>query len=142
MWIGYYEGLVEALPHLSVRMPNITFKNRLEIHGARQTAELITFEGAHTESDTILYLPHASTVFMSDLLFVGCHPHLADGDPLQLLNTLREVSMLDADYFVPGHGPVGNCTDLQLMIAYVEQCLETAQRWWKKGIASRNRSPG
>ena len=139
MWIGYYEGLVEALPHLSVRMPSITFKDRLEIHGLNHTAELTTFEGAHTESDTILYLPQEGIVFMSDLLFVGCNPYLADGDPLQLLKALKELSQLDAACFIPGHGPVGTSADLRLLIEYVEYCLETAQTLFNEGSAPEDR---
>lgn len=127
MWTGYYEGLVEALPHLSVSMPGITFNNRLEIHGSRHTAKLITFEGAHTQSDTILHLPQEGLVFMSDLLFVGCHPYLADGDPLQLLKALGELSQIGATCLVPGHGPVGTIADLGLLIEYVNHCLDTAK---------------
>jgi glyoxylase-like metal-dependent hydrolase (beta-lactamase superfamily II) len=138
-WIGYYGGLVEALPHLTVCMPSITFDSRLEIHGAKQTAELITFEGAHTESDIVLHLGQEGIVFMSDLLFVGCHPYLADGDPLQLLKALRELSRLDATCFVPGHGPAGTIDDLKLLIEYVEHCLETARMLVEKGNADKDR---
>jgi cyclase len=126
-WIGYYAGLVEALPHLKVCMPSITFDSCLEMHGAKRTARLVTFEGAHTGSDTILHLPQEGMLFMSDLLFVRCHPYLADGDPLRLLNALRELSLLNASCLVPGHGPVGTSDDLLLLIEYIEQCLDTAQ---------------
>jgi glyoxylase-like metal-dependent hydrolase (beta-lactamase superfamily II) len=127
MGIGYYGGLVEAIPHLSVCLPSITFNNRLEIHGSKYTAELIAFEGAHTQSDTVLYLPKEGLVFMGDLLFVGCHPYLADGDPLRLLKTLEELSQIGATCLVPGHGPVGTLADLELLIEYVNHCLDTAQ---------------
>lgn len=127
MEIGYYEGLMEAIPHLSVCLPSITFRNRLEIHGSKHTAELITFEGAHTQSDTVLHLPKEDLVFMGDLLFVGCHPYLADGDPLQLLKVLGELSHIGATCLVPGHGPVGTIADLGLLIEYVNHCLDTAQ---------------
>jgi cyclase len=135
MWIGYYGGLVEAMPHLAVCTPTVTFDSRLEMHGPRYTAQLIAFEGAHTGSDTVLHLPQAGIVFMSDLLFVGCHPYLADGDPLLLLDALGELSQLEATRFVPGHGPVGSREDLSSMRAYVETCLETAQRLVKEGNA-------
>lgn len=127
LWIGYYEGLVEAMPHLSVCMPNITFDHRFEIHGSKRVAELITFEGAHTGSDTVLYQPLDGLVFMSDLLFVGYHPYLADGDPNQLLKALKVLSQLKARYLIPGHGPVGNQEDLNLLSDYVNDCMETAQ---------------
>jgi glyoxylase-like metal-dependent hydrolase (beta-lactamase superfamily II) len=127
LWMGEYAGVVEALPHLEVCMPSITFKDRLEIHGTKHTADLITYEGGHTGSDTVLYLPDQGIVFMSDLLFVRFHPYLAEGNPVQLLRSLKELSALDAHCFVPGHGPVGGIDDLGLLIGYIEHCLETAQ---------------
>jgi len=139
IFIGEYEGLVEALPHLMVSKPTITFNNRLEIHGSKQTAELITFEGAHTESDTVLYLPREGIIFMSDLLFVGFHPYLGDGDPLQLLKALKELSQLDATCFVPGHGPVGTIADLRMMIDYVDYCIETARTLTREDSAFEDR---
>jgi len=137
-WIGEYGGVVEALPYLKVSMPSITFNRHLEIHGAKQTAKLITFEGAHTGSDTVLHLPQEGIIFMSDLLFVGFHPYLADGDPRKLLNALRELSQLGANCYVPGHGPLGTIDDLKLLIEYIEQCLETARRLVDTGDASED----
>lgn len=136
LWMGEYGGVVEALPELVVCMPNITFDDRLEIHGSRYTAELIAYEGGHTGHDSILHLPQAGIVFMSDLLFVGFHPYLADGDPAQLLKALRAVNQLNATCFVPGHGPVGTSGDLTLMIDYVEDGLETARMLVAAGRAS------
>lgn len=128
LWIGEYEGIVEALPQLKVCLPGVTFDTRLEIHGARRACELVTFEGGHSGSDTILYLPGDGIAFTGDLLFVGAHPFLADGDPQALLKALREVSQLKATCFVPGHGPPGSRADVELLSAYVESCLEIAGR--------------
>jgi glyoxylase-like metal-dependent hydrolase (beta-lactamase superfamily II) len=133
LWMGEYGGVVEALPDLKIRLPGITFDHRLEIHGEKQAAQLITFEGAHSGSDTVLYLPQAGTIFMSDLLFVGFHPYLADGDPLQLLQALSELSQLNATCFVPGHGPIGTAQDVALLIAYIEHCCETARKLVETG---------
>lgn len=128
LWIGEYEGVVEALPYLRVCLPGITFENHLEIHGDKYTAELITFEAGHTPSDTVLYLPKEGIVFMSDLLFVGFHPYLGECDPQRLIQALRELGRLEADRFIPGHGPIGGAGNLSLLIEYVEESLETAQR--------------
>jgi cyclase len=136
LWMGEYAGVVESLPSLKVTLPDITFDRQLEIHGAKHTARLVTFEGAHTASDTALYLPEAGIIFMSDLLFVGFHPYLADGDPLRLLSSLKELSLLDAACYVPGHGPVGTTDDLKLLIQYIEHCYETATRLVEAGNAN------
>lgn len=138
-WISYYEGLVEALPNLKVCMPTVTFADRLEFQSGKRRAELLEFEGGHTGSDAVLYLSQEGVVFMSDLLFVGCHPFLADGDPLQWLKALREAGQFEATRFVPGHGQVGTRDDLRLMIEYVECCLETARDLQKEGDGSQER---
>jgi cyclase len=133
LWLGYYTGLVDALPTLKVCLPSITFERQLELHGAYHNAYIITYENAHTHSDSILYLPELGIVFMGDLLFVNGHPYLGHGDPGILLNVLREVSQLDAKCFVPGHGPVGTITDVKLLIEYIEDCTDTATRLVKVG---------
>jgi glyoxylase-like metal-dependent hydrolase (beta-lactamase superfamily II) len=139
LWIDFYEAIVEALPHLKVSMPGITFIKYLEIHGVNRTAQLIAFEGGHTGSDVVLHLPQDGIIFMSDLLFVDFHPYLADGDPLQLLNALRELSRLDASCFVPGHGPVGTNEDLKMFIDYIGHCFDTARTLVETGDFSEDR---
>ncbi len=79
------------LPRLRVRLPEITFEAHLALHGSLGTARLQAFEGGHTGSDLILWLPDLGLVFTADLLFVGCHPYLADGDPDRLLSALRAL---------------------------------------------------
>ena len=139
LWIGEYGGIVEALPHLTMCLPGITFDSRLEVHGTKRTAKLITFEGAHSGNDTVLYLPQEGIVFMSDLLFVGFHPYLADGDPLKLRNALKDLSQLDAACYVPGHGPVGTIEDVKLLMEYIDHCFETAQKLVETGNATEEK---
>lgn len=121
--LGYYAGLVEALPNLRVCKPNLTFEKQLNLHGNKRSAQLINFEGAHTGSDTVLYLPQDGIIFTGDLLFVDAHPYLSEGDPSLLLDVLNRLLLLDASIFVPGHGPIGKIEDVQSMLGYVEDCM-------------------
>lgn len=141
-WIAYYGGLVDAFPNLTVCMPDASFEGQLVFYGSKRRAELLAFEDAHTGSDVALYLPDDGVIFTSDLLFVGCHPYLADGDPLRLPAVLRELLQLDATRFVPGHGPVGAREDLVLMMEYVERCRELALDLLKAGDVSEDRIAG
>ncbi len=136
LWIAYWEGLVQELPHLTVRLPDITFDTRLLIHGARRSLELIEFKAAHTGSDTALYLRDEGVVFASDMLFVDCHPYLGDGDPHRLLKALQDLGALGAAAYAPGHGPVGDLTDLRLVAAYVGDCLDAARSLIRAGSAN------
>ncbi len=132
LMIAYFRGMVQDFPRLQVTLPNVLFEGRMVLHGTRRRAELIAFSGAHSGSDAVVYLPDDGIVFMSDLLFVGFHPYVGDGDPDLLLNVLH--SILDGSAgiprtsrFVPGHGPVAAASDLEVLAAYIEQCRQAAQ---------------
>jgi len=133
LWISYYQGIIEAMPTLTVRLPNVTFAERLNLYGAQRSAELIAYSGGHTENDTVLYLPAEGIVFMSDLLFVGCHPYLADGDPEEILHTLEAIRGLAPQTLVPGHGPIGTPDALSLMGEYIVELEKLARKMVEAG---------
>jgi cyclase len=119
LWMDYHQGFLEAEPMLQVRAPNVTFDRRLALHGTDRSAELIAFDGGHTPSDIVLWLPQEGIAFMSDLLFIEHHPWLGCGDPDKLLDILDQISDLAPQVLVPGHGPVGGPDSLEQMKQYV-----------------------
>jgi glyoxylase-like metal-dependent hydrolase (beta-lactamase superfamily II) len=119
LWLDYYQSVVGTKPILQIRVPNLTFTQRLTFHGTKRSAELVAFEGGHTESDAVLFLPQEGIAFMSDLLFIGHHPYLGGGDPDRLRQILEEVLELAPKVVVPGHGPVGTAESLVQMSQYV-----------------------
>lgn len=131
--VGYYEGLVKALPHLSICKPGLTFERRLALHGEIRSAELIAFEGAHTDSDVVLFLPADGILFMSDLLFIRSHPYLSEGDPHKILAVLEELLAFDVNTYVPGHGPIGTREDVTKLVDYVKFCIDTAEEFAQAG---------
>jgi cyclase len=120
VFIVYFQAIIATLPILQIRLPNLTFTGEFTFNGSKRSAELISFEGGHSGSDAILYLPREGIVFMSDLLFIGGHPYLPDGDPVKIKLFLAEVRKLQAKIFVPGHGPVGQTSDLDWMDEYID----------------------
>ncbi len=138
LWMGYYGGLLEALPALAVRFPDLTFEDRLSVHGSARSAELLVFENCHTGSDAILLLRELGIVFTGDLLFVGCHPYLDEADVASLRAALEQFSAISASTFVPGHGPLGTAQDVSSNISYVDMCLATARRLVSQGNASQD----
>ncbi|MGQ0603542.1 MAG: MBL fold metallo-hydrolase [Anaerolineales bacterium] len=120
-------GIVDSLPTLELRLPTLTFEHKLTLHGARRTAQIITFGGGHSPSDSILYLPGEQIAFMADLVFVQRHPWLGDGNPTEWVRMLNEVEALGVQRVVPGHGPVGDVEDLALMRRYLTEFGALAQ---------------
>ncbi len=121
--VAYLEAMSKSHSELKTRLPNITFEHKLIIHGTKRTVELLPLAG-HTASDVILYVPEEKIGFMGDLLFVHCHPYLASGSPKRWKQSIAATETLGVQIVVPGHGPVGQVTDLSIMSEYI-QSLES-----------------
>jgi cyclase len=111
--------MLDALPTLKLQLPNWTFEQQLVLHGSERAAELLTFGGGHTDSDTILYLPDVGIAFVADLLFNHQHPWMGHGHPAEWLRILDDLDGLDTPVIVPGHGPVGTPEDYNQMREYI-----------------------
>ncbi len=110
---------LEALPRVTLRLPDWTFERKLVVHGPSRAAEILTFGGGHTESDAILWLPDVGIAFIADLLFNNAHPWVGHGEPDEWLRILDDIDGLAPETVVPGHGPVGVPADLDKMRAYL-----------------------
>jgi glyoxylase-like metal-dependent hydrolase (beta-lactamase superfamily II) len=89
------------LPTLELRVPDETFVEARDF--GRATA--ITYGGGHTLSDAFLWLPEERILFSADLVVVGDHPWICDGDPIAWPGILERMAALRPDSGVPGHGP-------------------------------------
>jgi len=127
MWLGYFEAMVETYPDLAIKPPNVIFKDTFTLYGIKRSATLIEFQHGHMESDIVLYLPQEKVLFTGDLVFIGMHPYLADGDPSGLRQTLSELTEWPVDIVVPGHGEVGKKEDIQSMISYIDMVSTLAE---------------
>lgn len=134
--LAYYEVLAEALPTLRPCGASLTFDGGVTLHGEERSAELITFEGAHTASDTVLFLPSDGVLFAGDLLFVKAHPYLSEGDPRKLISALKALSGLGASCYVPGHGGIGEGEDVSALIRYSEFSIESAGKAIEDGLSA------
>jgi cyclase len=116
----------QLLAATATRLPNVTFEKNLALHGPQRSVEVISYGGGHTQSDAMLWLPQERIVFMGDLLTVGHHPHLGDGDPGEVNRTLDMVRGLQPAHLLPGHGAAGTVADLESMGNYINTLAELA----------------
>jgi glyoxylase-like metal-dependent hydrolase (beta-lactamase superfamily II) len=132
--ITYYQTILDALPGLQIRLPNVTFLDQLDFHGPRRVAHLICYGGGHTPSDSILYLPEERIIFMADMLFTGTHTYLPDGDPDEIRRTLSRIMQLPAETLVPGHGQLGNAGDVEKMLRYIDRLETLVEEGMRRGM--------
>lgn len=116
---GDYRALYAALHELALRLPDITFEQRLTLHGSQRTVEALSYGGGHTSSDAFLYLPAERIAFLGDLLGVRMHPSFGQADLEQWDEILERIEALDIQTVVPGHGPVGTLADVAALREYL-----------------------
>lgn len=116
--LGELKQITAALPGLSLRLPEITFDHHLCLHGSQRTVEVLSYGGGHTPSDSFLWVPDAGVAFMGDLVQVGYHPFIAQGDYREWVGTLERVQALPVKMVVPGHGPVAGAEAVGAMREY------------------------
>lgn len=128
LWIGYYEGMVESVNELEIRLPNLTFTDSIWLMGTSRRAELIELKNCHTPSDAVLILPDDGIVFMGDVLSVQRHPWISDGQPKTWQATLKKFYD-NAAYttFLPGHGPVCHKEGVEQLYEYLEKVQDLTQ---------------
>jgi len=132
-FLPYWQGILASLPEIKLRLPEMTFDNRLTFHGSKRVAQLIAFDKGHCESDCVLFLPQDRILFCGDLLFVRCHPYLGHGDPVSLLSILDRLAGMKARVFVPGHGPLGQKKHVEELQSYIRTLSGQARRVLRKG---------
>ena len=91
---------------VDLRLPVMTFDKSITFHGSQRTAELITFSGAHSPCDAVLWLPDDKTLFAADLIVPNDNLILTQGDSTNWLPIIDQLEALCSLVIVPGHGSV------------------------------------
>jgi cyclase len=110
---NYRAGLVEQMQRGGAsadeqrsRLPNATFRDRMTLHVGGKEIQILHFGRAHTTGDSIVFVPQDRIAYLSELFFCEEFPNMAQGYGVSWLRVLDAVQSLDADIFVPGHGPL------------------------------------
>jgi cyclase len=119
--MGRYVGAMLspfAFDEVTLRFPDRTFTGSTEeVVGGRRA--VVTDHGAaHTGSDSVVHVPDAGVVYAADLLFVGITPVMWHGPVGNWIAALEWLLALDAETFVPGHGPVAGRADVEALHGY------------------------
>ncbi|MCA1557545.1 MAG: MBL fold metallo-hydrolase, partial [Acidobacteria bacterium] len=103
--IAGVEPVQKEFKALVDRLPNMTFDSELNIDLGNREVQLKHLGRGNTAGDTVVYLPREKILIAGDLLDHPV-PYLGGGYPSELVKTLRQMSQLDAQTIVPGHGEV------------------------------------
>lgn len=100
-WTEVEWGAIELAP------PFLTFKESVTVHVDGLRCEVRHLgHPAHTDNDSVVWLPDRKVLFSGDLLFQGGTPFVFQGSIAGAIETLDELEQLGAETIVPGHGAV------------------------------------
>lgn len=92
---------------ITLRFPDRTFSRAETLAVDGREVRLIEVGPAHTPGDAVVYIPDAGVVFAADVLFVDATPVMWFGPLEGWLKATETLLSLDAEIYVPGHGPPG-----------------------------------
>jgi cyclase len=118
-----------------LRLPTMTFTDRLTIRSGGLTAELIHVGPAHTTNDVVVWLPGPRVLFAGDVVFNRVTPFTLMGSVAGSLAALNRVRALGAEVIVPGHGAVGGPELLDENAAYLTWVTDLAAAGFGAGLS-------
>jgi cyclase len=124
----------DALPldkDFRYRLPDITFSQNLTLYLGKHSFHLLHVPG-HTASETAVFIPEERIVFTSDNVVMGM-PIMVDSVPDEWLKSLKKLQTLDVDIVVPGHGPVSDKAQFQVVYDNVKYCMDGVKAAIAKG---------
>lgn len=121
----------------SFRSPfQVIYEKELTINLGGRTVHLMDLGSCHTGSDVVAYVPEDKVVFCGDILFSRITPIGSSFITENLIRALDQLLALDAEIFVPGHGPIANRQDVMAARDYWVFLLEKAKAAKATGISA------
>ncbi|MDB4896651.1 MAG: Zn-dependent hydrolase, including glyoxylase [Firmicutes bacterium] len=127
---GDFTGVRFTLPH-------VTFSDRLDLHLEERSLSLHYFGAAHTIADIAVQLPSEGIVFAGDLLFLYSTPVAIEGSISGWIAALDKLAALDAESYVPGHGPICGRDGVIASRDYLQLIYEAGKQGFNAGWTAR-----
>lgn len=131
--LGEFTAIESESENSILTLPTITFDDKVILFGSLRSAQIITFGGGHSVSDTFLYLPEDQILFLADLMHIGYHADFRQGNVDEWIKILDKLKELDVKTIVSGHGTIGTAEDLITMQNYLYDFKQISSEWSQNG---------
>jgi len=129
---GHMERLrqIRLMPELP---PSVVVQDRLEIAAGDRTIVLLHGGPGHSDGDLMLYLPDEKLLLSGDALSVSTLPYMEDANSSAWLQRLEEMAALEVEGIVPGHGGLGDRSDLVAFREFLVKLRQMVEPIAKEG---------
>lgn len=124
-----------AKPRPGVRLPEITYDERLTFYDGDRELQLLHLGRAHTDGDSVLFLPGEKVLFIGEILpgkgSVGGH---REAYFKEFVQTIDKLLALDFETIIPGRGDaLATKDDLREFRNYLIEVLDKVQKFVDRG---------
>jgi glyoxylase-like metal-dependent hydrolase (beta-lactamase superfamily II) len=119
--IAMRQELLDRVSRLKITPPILALDDSLTLTEGKREVELRYIGIGHTDGDIVLYLPAEKVLFLGDLFFNSALPNTQDASLLEWMKTLEHLLRIDAERWVPGHGPVGTKKEVGDFLSYLQE---------------------
>lgn len=120
---------------ITLTLPTRTFKGRLDLSVGNKEVNLIEVGPCHTKGDIMVFVPNDKTVFAGDILFIGGTPIMWIGPVKNWIRACDLMLDIEADFFVPGHGPVTDKKGVDSIKTYWTYIEAEARKRFNAGMS-------
>lgn len=117
-----------------VRMPTITFSERLSLYLGNHTFNLLHLPG-HTAGQIAVHIPQERVLFTGDTVAYRVQIFMHECEPLQWLQSLKKIEEMDVDIIVPGHGEVCDKSYLPELASFIQEWVDTVKSAIAQGLS-------
>lgn len=119
---------------IELALPTRTFEGRFECEVGGRLVELVEVGPAHTQGDTLVFVPDAKAVFTGDILFIGGTPVVWVGPLDNWIAACDLICDSDVDHIIPGHGPLTDKAGVVAIRDYLQFVSSEATQRYEGGM--------
>ncbi|MGR0160449.1 MBL fold metallo-hydrolase [Paenarthrobacter nitroguajacolicus] len=112
-----------------------TFVDELTVSVGGTEARIINLGPAHTEGDSVVFVPSDGVLYTGDLLFIGGTPISWTGPISNWVAACDRMIALNPELVVPGHGPVVDAAGILQVRDYLTWVQGEATERHEKGMS-------
>ena len=112
-----------------------TFDSELTLDVGGVMARVLMLGPAHTQGDSVVFVPDEGVLYAGDLLFIGGTPITWAGPVSNWITACDRMLVLEPEIVVPGHGPVVVADDINRVRDYLVWVQAEASARYERGMS-------
>ncbi len=137
-FITLFDKTIKASPKEA--LPDITFKEAVDIHFNDQEIRVRHYPNGHTDGDSVIYFPKANVLHTGDLFFNGMYPFidLEHGGSVEgYIHNVQSLLMIvnEETKIIPGHGKLASYEDFRNFLNMLHGTSQFVHQQIKEGMS-------